>query len=148
MCRRFQNISNSFPEVPLRISRMFLSSGYFFSPPPSLSLCWGMPPRPSHLWVITFSRFRLDGWKNLCFLQAGEVVDARFCSRRFLHENKTHLGHILLPGWGFGIFLIKDCFTKLRTPSFCVVFFSLLPYSFALVIFSPSFSRPETAVWK
>lgn len=23
-----------------------------------------MPQRPSHLWVITFSRFRLDGWKR------------------------------------------------------------------------------------
>lgn len=94
MCHRFQNVLNSFPAVPLCISRTFLSSGYFFSVTPlspSLSLCWGMPQRPSHLWVITFSRFRLDGWKRTSVfyrqVKSGMHVSFRdVCCRSIGHD--------------------------------------------------------------
>lgn len=111
-------------------------------PPPSLSLCWGMPPRPSHLWVITFSRFRPDGWKSLCVLQEGKFG---------MHDRCMKIGHILciFCCW-VGVLAFFSAKTILPNSAhqvsvFCFFFFS--PTHFALVIFSPSSLAQKLQCW-
>lgn len=136
--------------VPLlRIFFQCFSGLFFTSPlfPSSLSLCRGMPQRPSHLWVITFSRFRLDGWKSLCFT-GGWSRGCAFLSETFAASN---LRHVLLPGLGylaffFFFFLHQGPFYETQRTEFLCSFFRLFsPTRLLLLFFFLIFAQPRNS---